>query len=49
MLATGARAEDRLYWELTDKILNLQVIGDTKEPRQFMHAVSEGFYAAYCM
>jgi len=47
VLALGVKPEDKLYWDLYDKVLNLHLVGDAKEPRQIMQAVSEGFYAAY--
>jgi len=42
----GARPESRLYENLRNRA-DLHIIGDAKEPRQIIHAVSEGFYAAY--
>jgi len=46
VLAVGARPESRLYENLRNRA-DLHIIGDAKEPRQIIHAVSEGFYAAY--
>lgn len=47
VLAVGSKPENSLYYELYDNIVSLHLIGDAKDPRQIMHAVSEGFYAAY--
>jgi len=47
VLAMGAKPENHLYYDLSNKVLNLYLIGDAKEPRQIMEAVSEGFFAAY--
>jgi NADPH-dependent 2,4-dienoyl-CoA reductase/sulfur reductase-like enzyme len=47
VLAAGSKPDDSLFYDLYDKIADLYLIGDAKEPRQIMHAVSEGFYAAY--
>lgn len=47
VLALGAKPENQLYYDLNERVLSLHLIGDAKEPRRIMHAVSEGFYAAY--
>jgi 2,4-dienoyl-CoA reductase (NADPH2) len=47
VLAVGSKPEDHLYYALNEKLVNIHIAGDAKEPRQIMHAVSEGFYAAY--
>jgi len=47
VLAVGAKAENQLYKDLGDKIDDLHVIGDAKEPGQIMNAVKDGFYAGY--
>lgn len=47
VLALGAKPEDQLYNHLEELVFELHLIGDAKEPRQIMHAVREGFYAAY--
>jgi len=47
VLSMGGRSEDELYDNLADKIVDLHLIGDAKKPRNFLHAVSEGFFAAY--
>jgi len=47
VLATGTQSENSLYFSLLDKIVDLRLIGDAKEPRQIMNAVIEGFYTAY--
>jgi len=47
ILALGARPENQLYNDLRPLVFDLRLIGDAKEPRLIMHAVREGFYAAY--
>jgi thioredoxin reductase len=47
VLAVGSKPVNSLYYDLSRKIVSLHLIGDAKDPRQIMHAVSEGFYAAY--
>jgi len=47
VIAAGSKPDDSLYFDLCDKVANLHIVGDAKDPRQIMHAVSEGFYAAY--
>jgi hypothetical protein len=47
VLAVGSQPEDSLYYELNEQLVNVAIAGDAKDPRQIMHAVSEGFYAAY--
>jgi len=48
VLAIGSQCENRLYEDLKSKMMpNLHIIGDAKEPRQIMHAITEGFYTAY--
>jgi NADPH-dependent 2,4-dienoyl-CoA reductase/sulfur reductase-like enzyme len=47
VLALGAKPETELYDDLRELVFALHLIGDAKEPRLIMHAVREGFYAAY--
>ena len=47
MLAIGMKPDDQLYRDLKDKIFDLHIIGDAREPRQIMEAVREGFYVSY--
>ena len=47
VLALGARPANQIYFQLSDTVWDLHLIGDAREPRQIMHAVSEGFYTAY--
>jgi pyruvate/2-oxoglutarate dehydrogenase complex dihydrolipoamide dehydrogenase (E3) component len=47
VLALGAKPENQLYEDLRPLAFDLSIIGDAKEPRLIMHAVREGFYAAY--
>ena len=47
VFAVGSKSDDKLYYDLCDKVTNLHIVGDAKDPRQIMHAVSEGYYAAY--
>ena len=47
VLALGARSENQIYDDLRPLALDIRLIGDAKEPRLIMHAVREGFYAAY--
>jgi pyruvate/2-oxoglutarate dehydrogenase complex dihydrolipoamide dehydrogenase (E3) component len=47
VFAVGSNPDDKLYYDLCDKVVNLHIVGDAKDPRQIMHAVSEGFYGAY--
>ena len=47
VLALGSKPENQLYYDLSEKILSLHLVGDAKEPREIIEAVSEGFYAAY--
>jgi 2-enoate reductase len=47
VLALGAKSETKLYDDLMELVLDLRLIGDAREPRLIMHAVREGFYAAY--
>ncbi len=47
VLATGSAPVDDLASALRGSVVDLRVVGDAKEPRQVIHAVSEGFYAAY--
>ena len=42
VLATGSRADDRLYQELADEVEELHRIGDCVAPRGLDHAVYEG-------
>jgi 2,4-dienoyl-CoA reductase (NADPH2) len=47
VLALGAKAENQLYEDLRDKILNLHLIGDAKKPRYIVDAIIEGFNTSY--
>lgn len=47
VLAMGSKPENGLYEDLRNRIVNLHLIGDAKEPRQIIDAVSEGFWTAY--
>ena len=48
VLATGSKSESQLFEDLRYQMLpNLHIIGDAKQPRQIIDAISEGFYAAY--
>ena len=47
VLALGAQSDSHLYALLSESVSDIHLIGDAKEPRQIMHAVSEGFYVAY--
>jgi len=47
VLALGAKPENQLYEDLRPLVFDVHLIGDAKEPRLIMHAVREGFYAAY--
>jgi 2,4-dienoyl-CoA reductase-like NADH-dependent reductase (Old Yellow Enzyme family)/thioredoxin reductase len=47
VLAIGMKPDDQLYKNLKDKIFDLHIIGDAREPRQIMEAVREGFYVSY--
>jgi hypothetical protein len=42
VLATGPRANDRLYFELKGKLANVHRIGDCLAPRKLDHAIYEG-------
>jgi 2,4-dienoyl-CoA reductase (NADPH2) len=46
VLATGAKANQKLYNELKGKIKDLRLIGDAKRPRKAIEALEEGFKAA---
>jgi 2,4-dienoyl-CoA reductase (NADPH2) len=43
VLATGARAENRLLDEVKDLVPEMHVIGDAKSPRNALEAIKEGF------
>jgi len=45
VLATGAAANDALYFELKGEIANLHRIGDCLAPRKLDHAIYEGYLA----
>jgi mycofactocin system FadH/OYE family oxidoreductase 2 len=45
VLATGAKANDALYFELKGRVGNLHRIGDCLAPRKLDHAVYEGYLA----
>jgi len=47
VLALGSKPENQLYYDLSERVLNLHLVGDAKKPREIIEAVSEGFYAAY--
>ena len=47
VLAMGARPETKLHDDLRYLVFTVPIIGDASEPRMIMHAVREGFYAAY--
>jgi len=47
VLALGAKPENQLYAELRNQKVDLHLIGDAREPRTIMHAVSEGFFSIY--
>jgi len=47
VLALGSKPENQLYDDLRYQKVNLQVIGDAREPRTIMNAVSEGFFSTY--
>jgi hypothetical protein len=42
VLATGPKANDRLYFELKERVANLHRIGDCLAPRKLDHAIYEG-------
>ena len=42
VLATGPKANDRLYFELKGRVANLHRIGDCLAPRKLDHAIYEG-------
>ena len=42
MLATGAKANDELYFALKGAVENLHRIGDCVAPRKLDHAIYEG-------
>ncbi len=46
VIATGAKANNKLYEELKGKIKELRIIGDAKRPRKAIEALAEGFKAA---
>jgi len=46
VICLGSQPDNHLYYDLSDKILNLRLVGDANDPRQIMQAVSEGFNAA---
>jgi 2,4-dienoyl-CoA reductase-like NADH-dependent reductase (Old Yellow Enzyme family)/thioredoxin reductase len=46
VICLGSQPDNQLYYDLSDKILNLRLVGDANDPRQIMQAVSEGFNAA---
>lgn len=43
VLAAGARSENGLYAELKDRLAEVYLIGDAKNPRKALEAVAEGF------
>jgi mycofactocin system FadH/OYE family oxidoreductase 2 len=45
VLATGAKADDALYFTLKGKVENLHRIGDCVAPRKLDHAIYEGYLA----
>ncbi len=42
ILAMGARALDELSGKIKDKVAEVYVIGDAKEPRKALEAIAEG-------
>jgi len=46
VLCLGSQPDNQLYYDLSSLVLELRLVGDAKDPRQIMHAVSEGFNAA---
>ncbi len=46
VIAAGAKANNKLYDELKDKVKELRIIGDAKRPRKAIEALEEGFKAA---
>jgi thioredoxin reductase len=47
VIAMGAKSENQLHDDLRYEKVNLHLIGDAREPRTIMHAVSEGFFSTY--
>jgi hypothetical protein len=45
VLATGPKAEDRLYFALKGEVENLHRVGDCVAPRKLDHAIYEGYLA----
>ena len=45
VLATGTKANNKLYEDLKGKIKELRIIGDAKRPRKAIEALEEGFKA----
>ncbi|NVM00832.1 MAG: FAD-dependent oxidoreductase [Candidatus Helarchaeota archaeon] len=46
VIAAGVRPNKKLYEELKDKIKDVRLIGDAKNPRKALDAIAEGFKAA---
>jgi len=49
VLAAGSKPNDKLFIELKGKVPEVYCVGDTKEPRFVIDAVSEGFRIAYSL
>lgn len=47
VLATGLKPYAPLYEKLRGRVAQLHLVGDAKSPRQFLEAVSEGFYTGW--
>jgi 2,4-dienoyl-CoA reductase (NADPH2) len=46
VLATGSESENRIASEIEDMVPELYIIGDAKQPRNALNAISEGFSVA---
>ncbi len=47
VIAIGCDPASELATALRGLVLDLRIVGDARQPRQIIHAVTEGFYAAY--